>query len=450
MIFAIVLFLLIIGSVLFHFLSPWYFTPVASNWGTIDDTITITFWVTGFVFVAINLFMVYCVIKFRRREGNKAQYQPENKKLEIWLTALTTIGVAALLAPGLFVWSKIITVPEDAAAFEAVGQQWHWTYRFPGKDGELGTFSSALVSDENPYGLDPDDPNGQDDILIKSNVLHLPVDQPVKALLRSKDVLHNFSVAQFRMKMDLVPGLVTYMWFTPTVKGRYDLLCEELCGIAHFAMRGHVVVEEEEEFQAWLAGYPTFAESQSRQAGDPVAGQANYAVCCGCHGTQGEGNVALNAPKLSGQHDWYMKRQLMYFKQGVRGYHDDDTYGKQMVAMANTLPDETAIDNVLAYINTLPDNQVGHTIGGDEDRGKSLFRNCAACHGNEAQGIQATNATRLSNMSDWYLARQLKNFKNGIRGAHLGDMYGPQMALMSSVFSDDDSINDLVAYINSL
>jgi cytochrome c oxidase subunit 2 len=134
---------LVLGSVLFHFLSPWYFTPIASNWSTIDDTISITFWVTGFVFVAINLFMAYAVIRYRYRKDRRAAYEPENKKLEWWLTGLTTVGVAAMLAPGLFVWAKIIQVPEDAALVEAVGQQWHWSFRLPGKDGKLGTVDAG-------------------------------------------------------------------------------------------------------------------------------------------------------------------------------------------------------------------------------------------------------------------------------------------------------------------
>ncbi len=97
---AIALILLVVGSLLFHFLSPWYFTPLASNWSQIDDTIDITFVVCGIVFVAVNLFMAYAVIKYRAKEGSKATYDPENKKLETILTVVTTVGVAAMLTPG--------------------------------------------------------------------------------------------------------------------------------------------------------------------------------------------------------------------------------------------------------------------------------------------------------------------------------------------------------------
>ncbi|MET0497031.1 MAG: cytochrome-c oxidase, partial [Steroidobacteraceae bacterium] len=134
MAFAFALILLVIGTVLFHFLSPWWFTPIASNWGTVDDTVKVTFWVTGIVFVLVNLFMAYCVIRYRHRKGRKAFYEPENRKLEWWLTGITTVGIAAMLAPGLSVWAKFVNVPDDAAIVEVLGQQWNWSYRFPGKD----------------------------------------------------------------------------------------------------------------------------------------------------------------------------------------------------------------------------------------------------------------------------------------------------------------------------
>ncbi len=117
---AIALVVLVVGSLLFHFLSPWYFTPIASNWSTIDDTISITFWVTGAVFVAVNLFMAYAIWRYAHRKGARAHYEPENKKLETWLLVVTTVGVAAMLAPGLFVWAKFVEVPSDAAIVEAV------------------------------------------------------------------------------------------------------------------------------------------------------------------------------------------------------------------------------------------------------------------------------------------------------------------------------------------
>lgn len=447
---AVVLILLVVGSLVFHFMSPWTFTPLASNWSQIDDTINITFWVTGFVFVAVNLFMAYAIIKYRVKKGSRATYDPENKKLELWLTVFTTIGVAAMLAPGLFVWAKFVKVPDGAMEVEALGQQWHWSYRLPGEDGQFGNVNARLISSENPFGMDPADPLGQDDVLISSAELHLPVDVPVKVNLRSKDVLHNFTVAQFRVKMDLVPGMVTYMWLTPTVTGTYEVLCEELCGVAHFAMRGAVVVEDQADYDNWVSSYPTWADTQAASKGNAAVGAAQYAVCAACHGQQGEGLQALNAPKISGQSGWYLKNQIHAYKEGLRGAHEDDIFGRQMAPMANTLVNDDTIANVIAHINTLPDNAAPATIEGNAQAGAKTYVVCAYCHGADGQGIHAMNAPRLAGMTDWYLARQLSNFRDGVRGAHRRDYYGLQMNLVGATLKDEQKINDVIAYINTL
>jgi len=447
---AVVIILLVLGSLLFHFLSPWYFTPLASNWGLIDTTMDITFIVTGVVFIAVNFFMAYCIIRFRHKKGQKADYDPENTKLEIWLSVITSIGVAAMLAPGLVVWGQFVTVPDDAIEVEAVGQQWHWSYRYPGNDGLLGNVDVRHISEANPFGVDPEDPTGQDDILVANPVMHLPVDQPVKTLLRSKDVLHDFAVPQFRVKMDLVPGMVTYAWFTPTVIGEYDLLCEELCGLAHFAMRGRVIVDTQEDFDTWLMAQPTFADTMSRPAADPAAGQAAYALCAACHGPDGQGLQALNAPKITGQEPWYLRRQIQYFKNGVRGTAEGDTFGATMAPIMAAVPDDATIDNIVAYIQTLPSEPAPHTVTGNAEAGADIYANCAVCHGADGRGIWALNAPGLAGMTDWYLVRQLQNFKAEIRGAHRGDAYGHQMNLFADVLGDDEAVNDMIAYINTL
>jgi cytochrome c oxidase subunit II len=261
---AIILVLVALGSVAFHLLSPWWWTPIASNWGYIDNTIIITFWITGVVFTAIILFMAYCVFRFRHKEGRRAVYDPENKKLEWWLSIVTAVGVGAMLAPGLFVWSQFVTVPEGATEVEVIGRQWQWNFRLPGEDGRLGTSDTRYVSDDNPLGLNPNDPDAHDDVVIGAEDLHLPLDKPIKVLLRSIDVLHSFYVPEFRAKMDLVPGMVSYVWFTPTRTGTFELLCAELCGAAHYAMRAKVVVDGESEYQAWLRKQKTFAQLSAR------------------------------------------------------------------------------------------------------------------------------------------------------------------------------------------
>jgi cytochrome c oxidase subunit 2 len=255
---ALVLVVVVVGSVMFHLLSPWWWTPIASNWSYIDHTLVITFWITGIVFAAVVLFMAYCVFRFRHREGTRAHYEPENKRLESWLTIATAVGVAAMLTPGLFVWAQFVTVPDEATDVEVVAQQWLWSYRLPGEDGRLGRSDSRLIGPDNVLGIDPNDPNGADDVIVEASDLHLPVDRPVKVLLRSIDVLHDFYVPEFRAKMDMVPGMITYFWFTPTRTGEFEVLCAELCGTGHAFMRGFVHVDSEADYQAWLSEQTTF------------------------------------------------------------------------------------------------------------------------------------------------------------------------------------------------
>jgi cytochrome c oxidase subunit 2 len=261
---ALILVLVALGSVLFHILSPWWWTPIASNWRYIDDTIIITFWITGGVFTAILLFMAYCVLRFRHQPRRRAAYEPENKKLEWWLTIVTAVGVGAMLTPGLFVWAQFVTVPEGASEAEAIGQQWQWSFRLPGEDGRLGKSDTQYISSDNPLGLNPNDRDARDDVVIEGEDLHLPLGKPVKLLLRSIDVVHSFYVPEFRTKMDLLPGMVTYVWFIPTRTGTFEILCAELCGTGHFGMRGKVVVQEESEYQAWLRKQKTFAQLSER------------------------------------------------------------------------------------------------------------------------------------------------------------------------------------------
>ena len=250
----------IVGSILFHIFTPWWWTDIASNWGAMDDTIVLTFWIGGGVFIAVCLFMIYCVFKFSYKEGRKVEYKPEDNKLEIILTVVTTLGVAALLAPGLIVWNQYINTPPNAINIEVMARQWGWQYRLPGEDGKLGTSNIVNINDQNPFGINLDDQNGRDDILIQSDELHLKTNRPVKILLRSTDVLHNFYVPQFRAKMDAVPGLITYYWFEPNKEGDYEVLCAEYCGIGHYGMRAKVVVDNEENYEKWLEQQETFSD----------------------------------------------------------------------------------------------------------------------------------------------------------------------------------------------
>lgn len=373
---AVALVAIVAASLLFHFVSPWHATPLASNWQAMDDTLLITFVITGVFFVAINLFIVFAILRFRHRPGarRRARGEADDSRLERWLIVGTTVGIVALLAPGLAVYAEYIRPPADAMTVEALSQQWQWRFRFPGDSGRLGGSDVRFVAPDNPFGVDPADPEAHDDRLVVSHELHLPLGRPVRMLLRSHDVLHDFYVPQFRARMNIVPGMVTSFWFTPTEAGRYEILCAQLCGIGHFNMRGVVVVEEPAAFDAWLREQPTFAAATATAGGEsasdagaasadadsaPARGKAIAQAkgCLGCHSVDGSriigpswkglygGRTELADGSAARVDDDYLRRSIAEPNaQIVKGY-------PPLMPPSELTEDET--EALLAYLRSL-------------------------------------------------------------------------------------------------
>lgn len=178
--------------------------------------------------------------------------------------------------------------------------------------------------------------------------------------------------------------------------------------------------------------------------------QSPYYACSLCHGDQAEGNHPMNAPKLSGQSKVYLIRQLENFKNNVRGAHPKDIYGPQMTLIAATLRSRKALVELADYIASLPDSPAPATLSGDTVQGKALYQSCAACHGPQGEGNETLKAPRLAGIDDWYLVRQLENFKAGIRGDNREDILGQQMGAAAQTLTDAGAIKDVVSYIQSL
>ncbi|WP_246864647.1 c-type cytochrome [Spongiibacter thalassae] len=196
------------------------------------------------------------------------------------------------------------------------------------------------------------------------------------------------------------------------------------------------------------------AASQAQQllatgaAGD---GKQLYAACAACHGAKAEGNKALAAPSLRNQQDWYLRRQLQAYRSGVRGSHEKDAYGMQMQAIAKTLPDDAAVDAVVAYISGLGKKAAEATLTGNAKRGADYYSNlCGACHGPAAEGNDILQAPALAGVDDWYLQRQYEHFQQGIRGASEDDKYGYQMAMMANTLPSTEVLKDVLVYTQSL
>jgi cytochrome c oxidase subunit 2 len=196
-----------------------------------------------------------------------------------------------------------------------------------------------------------------------------------------------------------------------------------------------------------LAAAPFAASAEG--SGD--MGEQLFQLCAQCHGPDGGGDPVALAPAIAGMDEWYVNAQLAKFHNGARGTHPDDIAGMRMRPMSLSLRDEEQIAAVSAYVASLPRVPVETTLeGGDATRGKTLYAPCAACHGPDAAGIQQLNGSPLRASSDWYLQRQIRNFRSGIRGTNPKDTSGALMRPMSMTLPDEQAILDVIAYITTL
>ncbi|MGE4615768.1 MAG: c-type cytochrome [Gammaproteobacteria bacterium] len=201
---------------------------------------------------------------------------------------------------------------------------------------------------------------------------------------------------------------------------------------------------------AWVLILAASGATTALAEADLERGKQFFQVCVACHGANGEGNQLLNAPANGGQNVWYVMRQLRNFRAGIRGSDPKDLYGIQMRPMAMTLPDDQAVVDVAAYVGTLEAPTPPKTVEGDVEAGKKAFVTCMPCHGENGEGAKSLNAPRLSRQHDWYIVRQLNNFKSGVRGAHAKDIYGQQMRPMAQILATDEQVNDVAAYLSTL
>ena len=171
--------------------------------------------------------------------------------------------------------------------------------------------------------------------------------------------------------------------------------------------------------------------------------------CTVCHGVQLMGNSILEAPRLSGMESWYIENQLNAFKKGWRGKHESDPPGIDMQTMAAALTNEQ-IKEVAAFASSTISDAPLITIEGDVDKGKTHYSTCVACHGVRGEGNAALRSPGMTGLNDWYLAAQIRKFRDGIRGSEPGDTYGAQMRAAARLLPDDEAIRDVVAYISTL
>lgn len=237
---------------------------VASVHGEIVDTVLNFLLVVVGVFIVVGHFLLGLWIWRGAAQTAKPGDGQVSKGIEIRI-GIAVIAVMAIVSEsgviilGMPAWEQLYgTPPANALEIEVVGKQFGWIVRYPGEDGKFGQTLPELVDDmDNPLGLDDEDPDAEDDIVLDA-VMHVPLDRPVVVRLRSHDVLHSFSVAQLRVKQDLIPGLVTSVQFVATRPDTFEIACAELCGLGHYRMRGLLTAESPDAFAKWLSEQETF------------------------------------------------------------------------------------------------------------------------------------------------------------------------------------------------
>lgn len=244
-----------------------------------------------------NFFLFFFAFKYYKGKKNEtATFFPESHKLELIWTVVPGIALTIIIFLGIKAWTNITTPAQgESVVVELYAKQFDWTARYAGEDNKLGRRLFRHINDTNPMGLDPDDPYGKDDIVVR-NEFHIPKGKQIDFKLASRDVIHSAYMPHFRAQMNCVPGMTTSLHYIPTItteemrknpeviqnvkeinellseKGEepyefnYLLLCNKICGNSHYNMQMNIIVDEEEQFEAWISKQKTVGESMAAQA----------------------------------------------------------------------------------------------------------------------------------------------------------------------------------------
>jgi cytochrome c oxidase subunit 2 len=205
------------------------------------------------MFVGWAAYFAYVLFRFRRGRQPAADYRGARGRWSSWSEAAVALAEVVLLAAfSIPAWaSRVGSAPSDALPVRVTAQQFSWTFHYAGADGEFGRVDASLITPDNPAGLDRASPHAADDV-VSVNDMHLPIGRPVLVQLSARDVIHSFGVPAMRVKQDAIPGIGVPVWFTPTLAGRFDIACSQLCGLGHYRMRAVITVVAPGEFDTWL------------------------------------------------------------------------------------------------------------------------------------------------------------------------------------------------------
>jgi len=262
--------LILVGSTLYIFIKKvWWFPVSITTLGNeIDHQFALTLLITGIVFVLSQVGLAWVIWQYRER-GRAVKFSRGNNTMEVIWTLATFVMFVGLGVMAKNAWAQVHfrQAAADALQVRVIAQQFAWNFQYSGKDGAFGRTIPDLVSAStgNPIGLDSNDKNATDDIVVP--ILVVPVNHEVQLILRSQDVIHSFYIRELRLKQDLVPGMEIPIHFTANQIGEYELACAELCGLGHYRMHSCMQVVSDADYQAWIAN-----GGQPMQAGNMKIG----------------------------------------------------------------------------------------------------------------------------------------------------------------------------------
>lgn len=230
--------------------------PNASEHGhAVDHMLEFCHWFMVVLLVGWSAFFLYTLLRFHRTRNPRANYHGVKSKASAHLEFMVVVVEAVLLLGfALPLWGGRVTEfpdAQDALKVRAIGEQFAWNFHYPGPDGVFGKSSAVLVNANNPLGLDPNDAAAKDD-LISKNELHVVNHRPTVIEISSKDVIHSLSIHHMRVDQDATPGLRVPMWFRPIRTGEFEIVCAQLCGAGHYAMKAKMICEEPAAFDQWV------------------------------------------------------------------------------------------------------------------------------------------------------------------------------------------------------
>ena len=211
----------------------WWLPENVSTFGVeIDWLFHLIYAITAITGILVFAALIAFLVIYRDRPGRRARYTHGNTTLEIVWTIVPALILVVLTFLSVPAWSKIkMTQPPTDVIIQVVAKQFNWQVFYPGADGKFGTEDDKKFLDE----------------------MHVPVNKPIRVILKSQDVIHSFFVPNFRIKQDAVPGREIIAWFDATKPGKYEWPCAELCGFGHSGMKGWVYVHTAEDYAKWAA-----------------------------------------------------------------------------------------------------------------------------------------------------------------------------------------------------